>query len=100
MFKEAQLRQLVSNVTDAGVTTNLAAPVLPAILVPGNSTTAMTLPRTPAQVLAVVYLGSTSPTPNGFFPLGELAGLQSMYRPAIEPRAKRHLGGAWSALLA
>ena len=74
MFKEAQLRQLVSNVTDAGVTTNLAAPVLPAILVPGNSTTAMTLPRTPAQVLAVVYLGSTSPTPNSFFPLGELAG--------------------------
>lgn len=70
VFKEAQLRQLVSNVTDAGVTTNLVQPDLPAILVPGNSTTAMTLPRTPAQVLAVVYLGSTSPTPNGFFPLG------------------------------
>lgn len=74
----------MSNVTDAGVTTNLGQPDLPAILVPGNSTTAMTLPRTPAQVLAVVYLGSTSPTPNGFFPLGELALKSPVRRPAVE----------------
>lgn len=67
----ANLRNTVSavganNMIDDGITTNATSDQIVLVPADGNS---IVYGRTPAQVLAIVYLGSAS-QPGGFFPNG------------------------------